>query len=408
MSKKLYYFTNSYPYGIGEQWKKNELDVLVNYFDSITVIPYSFAGNKDKPKPLPSNVKLEQPLFENAGFYLKPVDLLSIFFNPLIFKFLNDIIRDKRYLKRHHIITWLIGCKEVLRLLNHQRLSKLLKVADKSTVLYFFWGRGTSEIVPFIDCNLYNKVVVKMHRYDLYEYGNDGYLPFRTDLLKLPIIVAPSSNDGEIHLKTKYTKHLSQIITLRCGTIGNELKAKFSTDDKIRIVSCSFLVPVKRIHLMLEACSHLRIPYEWKHIGFGLLEAELKFKAKLLGVDKNFHFIGKINSEKILDYYTENSIDLFVNTSESEGVPFSIMEAFSVGIPVFATNVGGTSEIVDDSVGKLLDHDLQAQNLAELIADYYNKSKEDKLIIRENAYKKYLDVCNANTLANELGKLLTQ
>jgi len=44
----------------------------------------------------------------------------------------------------------------------------------------------------------------------------------------------------------------------------------------------------------------------------------------------------------VLNYYASNPVDVFINTSSSEGLPVSIMEAMSFGIPVIATNVGGT------------------------------------------------------------------
>ena len=49
-----------------------------------------------------------------------------------------------------------------------------------------------------------------------------------------------------------------------------------------------------------------------------------------------------------------NDFDLFVNMSLSEGIPVSIMEAISFGIPIIATNVGGNAEIVNDETGVLI------------------------------------------------------
>ena len=46
---------------------------------------------------------------------------------------------------------------------------------------------------------------------------------------------------------------------------------------------------------------------------------------------------------------------MFINLSSSEGIPVSIMEAQSFGIPVIATNVGGSGEIVVSETGVLVD-----------------------------------------------------
>lgn len=46
--------------------------------------------------------------------------------------------------------------------------------------------------------------------------------------------------------------------------------------------------------------------------------------------------------------------DVFLNTSEWEGVPNSVLEAMSAGLPVIAPAVGGIPEVVDDTVGYLI------------------------------------------------------
>jgi len=77
---------------------------------------------------------------------------------------------------------------------------------------------------------------------------------------------------------------------------------------------------------------------------------------------------------------------LFINVSETEGIPVSIMEAQSAGIPVLATNVGGTSEIVDQENGFLVPNDFGVENISSLIIDYLNS---DSSIIYTKRVKSY-------------------
>lgn len=65
-----------------------------------------------------------------------------------------------------------------------------------------------------------------------------------------------------------------------------------------------------------------------------------------------------LSHDQVMNYYKEHHFDVFINMSTNEGVPVSIMEAASFGIPIIATNVGGTSEIVQPSVGMLLSSNL--------------------------------------------------
>ena len=58
--------------------------------------------------------------------------------------------------------------------------------------------------------------------------------------------------------------------------------------------------------------------------------------------------LGKVNNNDILNFYSITPVNLFINLSESEGIPVSIMEAISFSIPIIATDVGGVSEIVTE------------------------------------------------------------
>ena len=82
-------------------------------------------------------------------------------------------------------------------------------------------------------------------------------------------------------------------------------------------------------------------------------------------------------------------IDIFINLSTTEGLPVSIMEAMSYGIPVIATNVGGTSEIVDNESGILIDIDFTNELLCDIICkiNFMDQSKKDEM--RKKALNKW-------------------
>ena len=67
-------------------------------------------------------------------------------------------------------------------------------------------------------------------------------------------------------------------------------------------------------------------------------------------------------------------LSLFINLSETEGIPVSIMEAISFNIPVLATNTGGVNEIVGESfsTGILIPVNLEEHKISKIIYSILN------------------------------------
>ena len=145
--------------------------------------------------------------------------------------------------------------------------------------------------------------------------------------------------------------------------------------DTFTVVSCSNLVPLKRIDLLIYSLEMLNTDkqIEWLQFGNGILKDELKDLAgKRLGTLNriNYHFMGQYPNSELLDYYSTHNINLFVSTSSTEGIPVSIMEAQSFGIPVIATDTGGVKELVVEGTGTLLPVNFKPVDLAKYIQYY--------------------------------------
>jgi glycosyltransferase involved in cell wall biosynthesis len=95
-------------------------------------------------------------------------------------------------------------------------------------------------------------------------------------------------------------------------------------------------------------------------VGEGPLEDALKVRAERLGVGKNIRFLGfRRDVPELLA-----ASDAFVLPSLSEGLPVSVIEASAAGLPVVATDVGGTGEVVADGETGLLVPPRQPERLA--------------------------------------------
>jgi glycosyltransferase involved in cell wall biosynthesis len=78
-------------------------------------------------------------------------------------------------------------------------------------------------------------------------------------------------------------------------------------------------------------------------VGDGPLRRELEDLSRHLNLMDNTVFVG--HADAVLTYY--QGADIFVLPSLSEGLPLSLLEALSCGLPVVATAVGGSREILD-------------------------------------------------------------
>ncbi len=106
-----------------------------------------------------------------------------------------------------------------------------------------------------------------------------------------------------------------------------------------------------------------------------------------------YKFLGRIPNKKILEFYDEHKVDCFIMPSENEGLPVSIMEAESAGIPIVATDVGGIREMIDGN-GVLLSSNPSAEDIANAVIRLLSVSDTEKSSMRAKSneiWKKHFD-----------------
>ncbi len=130
------------------------------------------------------------------------------------------------------------------------------------------------------------------------------------------------------------------------------------------------LVPSKNTSMMLKALAQLA-PEKLDQltvivVGDGPELENLREQAKA-SLSEVVHFVGESND---VDQWYRMS-DVFVQTSDSEGLSNTVMEAMSHGLAVIATDVGGTNELITNDVeGYLIkknDHVALAAKIDQLL-----------------------------------------
>jgi glycosyltransferase involved in cell wall biosynthesis len=304
---------------------------------------------------------------------------------------------------------WISNSYNISRLFDHPFIEKRLIQASEPTVAYFFWGRKTAEIVPLIQNNKV-KTAIRLHGHDLYHHRmHTSYIPYQKAQIKAADKVLCVSQNGINYLSERYTNLSHHLLLNRLGTLTIPL-ANRSKDGKFRLITCSSLIPLKRVHLIPEALSNItETQICWTHIGDGPEMERIKAASFRLPSNIEARFTGWVGSRSVTTYYSNKDVDLFINVSQTEGVPVSIMEAMAAGIPCMATNVGGVSEIVNEENGVLLDPNISAKELASQLTRFMGLNTDDINKKRCAAVKtfqnEYEATSNARKLSQELNNL---
>jgi colanic acid/amylovoran biosynthesis glycosyltransferase len=246
-----------------------------------------------------------------------------------------------------------------------------------TVLIYSYWFNRSAYAAALIARrNSGMHVVTRAHRYDLYEATRiDGFFPLREGLIEAFDLVAPVSRDGVEYLKERYPKAADKIECFALGVSSGNGGTCPAAKGRLSLLSCSYLVPVKRIDKIIEALRQFALSggeAEWTHIGDGPMRAELEALAgsALSGLGFQFHFLGQVSNEGVRDFYRRNAVDVFVNASDSEGIPVSIMEALSFGVPIIAPDVGGVGEaVLDGENGRLLPEGFDPSELCATFFD---------------------------------------
>lgn len=166
----------------------------------------------------------------------------------------------------------------------------------------------------------------------------------------------------------------------------------------IKFINVGRLQPQKNQELLIKAFSkiHEKAPNTILQIvGAGELQSELKELTISLGIDQYVEFAGQC-SDILMRL---NSSDIFIQTSDFEGLPISLLESMACGLPIVATRAGGTIDVVCDGVNGFLvdirDEKSIVDKSLKLINDVDLRKKMSKNS-RELIKKYSIEVCAKN------------
>lgn len=383
---KVAIISNSFPYCVsGEEFLSDELSCWNNQkalsIDIIVLNPKT-----DVPRKVDLKKGRIWRLEKRSFVLLLATRSLELFKS----RFFGAEIRKLFFKPIKLIYSFLYG----LRILDYQlQLDELIRKQKLDyDLIYSYWFSYGIYAAVLLKNKYKWKVVTRAHGYDLYsERFILGYEPYRLFFFNKIDLVATVSRNGSKYLSKRFDSS-GNIEVHYLGTEVHHILSKNDNNNTLSIISCSSLIPLKRVDVILDAMVIMKernrcLKLKWIHFGAGKGKKRIHKKAEMELYGKaDYTFAGYKDKKDVLNYYSEHPIDLFINASSTEGLPVSIIESISFGVPVIAPDVGGISEIVRDGrTGILLKGNYSAEDLANALMQFleHNKMKSLKRDIQE-------------------------
>ena len=154
---------------------------------------------------------------------------------------------------------------------------------------------------------------------------------------------------------------------------------------------------------MSNILKYLSFDLIWHVIGEGPDMDLIIEKNKILPSNITVVYHGRKSRDEVLEFYKENHINLFVSLSSSEGLPVSMIEAISFGIPIMSTDVGGCDEICNEQTGFLIPLNFDNLKVADLIKEF-KESSQNTANFRSNCRKYWEENFKANKNYNDFSE----
>jgi len=364
---RLLYVTSSFPYGHGEGFLVAELRELEAQGHEVTIVPAYPRGalvhddaralaRRSRTTPLLSAAVARGSLHlarSEAAATRRNLAALSRSRTPLVFA-KNAVVFPKAL--------WTA------------ELARELAVDH----IHAHWA-GTSGTIAMIAADLSGVPwSLTVHRWDIRE---DNLL--RRKAASAAFVRAISS-DGLADLRHRVGDTAATTVLIHMGVpvppAPVDLAAR-AADEPLRILVPANLLEVKGHRHLVDAVSRLRtqgVGVTVELAGQGPLRGQIEEQIASYRLEGFVTFLGQLSHTTLLDRLAAGIWDAVVmpsietQTGEKEGIPVSLLEAMSYGIPVVGTSAGGVAELLDDGSGLLVppaDAPALAEALASLAAD---------------------------------------
>jgi glycosyltransferase involved in cell wall biosynthesis len=251
-------------------------------------------------------------------------------------------------------------------------------------IFYDFWfENSTLALAVLRDLGVIRCAISRAHRFDLFDFRSAalGRVPFREFKAEHLDAIFAISEGGAGYLRRKVGPSGEKVRLARLGVPVPSPSPQAPADPPL-VVSCSMLIPRKQVQLIPTVLRATNRRLHWVHFGDGSQRRKVESAAASLPDSVTWELRGWVDNAEVSDFYATHSVSTFLSLSTSEGVPVSMMEAQSFGVPIVSLAVGGVPEIVQAETGVLLSPDASIDAIAEALVEALGPGRFDTDRIR--------------------------
>ena len=335
-------FTAGFPFGNGETFLEAELPFLAQTFDQLTLFPANAVGalRAIPPNAVVSDI-MSRKTWQVATFRAATAAILQLW-RHCGAEFRRSLPTSQPGVALNAIFRWAMALAKC-----EAALAWWAKRTVGQRFVYSYWAgpaASAAALMPHLDA----KIFCRIHRVDLYEEEAAlGFIPFLPHALASCDRIFAVSDHGRSYVAGKFPILAHRTEVSRLGVTGDAVRHSELKSERFHILTCSSLEPQKRPLLLVECLFSLarhehHRRFRWTHFGTGSMQREFASFLKNSPHNLEHDWKGARPNSDVRSFMMSEPVDVFLNLSQSEGLPVSIMEAMASGIPVMATDVGGT------------------------------------------------------------------
>lgn len=389
MKNTLFLFTNEFPCSKTlEPYLEHEILFLSKAFEKIVIVPATIGTIQ---KSIPKNAEVLN-VFDKHWFNNSLVSKLAAL--PMFIGFYLSELIDWQSKSTLQIKNLLADFKSYYNaVVTGKALEKYAafnNINFKASAFYSYWF-----FHPVITLSILKRrgkidsFISRGHLGDIYldqfpDLGN-----FYNFKIKNTTKVLAISTHARDYLVSLYPKLKDKFVISRLAVSDMGLNPELG--NEFVVVSCSTYSERKRVDLLAELLCDAPFSLTWLHFGYVPQEVCDKFITNFKTAKTTIKavFMGDVPNHKVIEFYKSNPVNVIVNLSTSEGLPFSLIEATSFGIPIIATDVNGTPDIATSKNGFLIPKNFEKKLFYDCLLNIKNNGSEFRNGARQLFLEKY-------------------